>query len=473
MQEFEKGMEDSGRMCAPEFRGMQKRSVKLFPAPERSGTLLQPAILPAAVLSLALFAITAGPLAAQEEGSLKTTPASSVQASLPAAVTAPSGSGDAVAFAPAAQKAAGRETDIPIMLNSSVEAYLAFFTTRGRNLFQQWLNNSAPYLDDVRDILQKEHLPPELAYLAMIESGFDPEAVSRANARGPWQFMPATARRYGLRKDRWVDERKDLEKSTRAAARYLRDLHDRFGSWSLVIAAYNAGRGKIDRALQRTGGQDFWDLRTTRSIRGETKGFVPKFLAAVIIARNPAAYGFRPPHAKPHRYDEVALWSGMDLGVAAYCAGTTSRVLRRLNPELIGTETPPDVVRFLLKIPAGRARLFSQRRAALLRSALRTPNAYPLPVRRPPDNSRGIHRALAFITSLVGVQTAYAKPVEPIPLRSETARLADARRQYRRERPATHHTTPLQAADTTPKPPDRPPRNQLSQRINSTANQRR
>ncbi len=214
---------------------------------------------------------------------------------------------------------------IPIIINDSVEAYIEYFRVRGKDMFQQWLDRSARYLPLMKEIFRNENLPEELAYVAMIESGFDPDAVSRSNAAGPWQFMPYTAREYGLKRDFWVDERKDYVKSTLAAAQLLRDLHDRFDSWTLVLAAYNAGIGKVQRAMLKTGSDDFWDLKESAYLRRETKGFVPKFMAASIVARNPAAYGFQVPDDEPLLYDQVLIEDSMDLGIVAYCTDSTLR----------------------------------------------------------------------------------------------------------------------------------------------------
>jgi transglycosylase-like protein with SLT domain len=262
---------------------------------------------------------------------------------------------------------------VPVLLNDSVEAYIEYFRTRGKSTFQRWLNNSTPYLHPMKEIFRKENLPEELAYVAMIESGFDSSAVSVAKAAGPWQFMPDTARRYGLRSDRWVDERRDPLKSAHAAAQHFRDLHNRFGSWPLVLAAYNAGTAKVQRAMLRTGSTDFWDLKESAYLRRETKSYVPKFMAAVLIARDPVAYGFRVPDVEPLRYDEVVIPKGTDLGVVAYCIDSTYKMIKSLNPEIQGAVTPPDDPRYLLKIPEGKKRILLARSLAMGDAALRIP----------------------------------------------------------------------------------------------------
>jgi hypothetical protein len=262
---------------------------------------------------------------------------------------------------------------IPVVLNDSVEAYIESFKTSGKIMFQQWLDSSARYLDLMQEIFRNENLPEELVYVAMIESGFDPGAISRAKAAGPWQFMPGTARSYGLRSDWWVDERKDHIKSTRAAARLFRDLHSKLGSWPLALAAYNAGMGKVRRAMLKTDSEDFWDLKESAHLRRETKGFVPKFMAASLIARDPAAYGFQIPEVEPLRYDEVAIWESVDLNFVAYCTGSTYQTIKSLNPEINGKSTPPNISPYLLKIPEGKSKTFLARSTAFRSAALPIP----------------------------------------------------------------------------------------------------
>jgi membrane-bound lytic murein transglycosylase D len=160
---------------------------------------------------------------------------------------------------------------IPMVLNDSVENHLEYFKTRGRDVFQKWLDRSARYIPVMKDIFREKNLPEDLVYVAMIESGFNPYAVSWARAVGPWQFMPHTGKLYGLKIDWWVDERKDPIKSTYAAAEHFKDLHNLFGSWPLAMASYNAGAGKVQRAVLRTRSEDFWDLKQSRYIRRETK----------------------------------------------------------------------------------------------------------------------------------------------------------------------------------------------------------
>ncbi len=258
-----------------------------------------------------------------------------------------------------------RPYQIPMILNDSVENHMEYFKTRGHDIFQKWLDRSARYIPTMREIFREKNLPEDLVYVAMIESGFNPYAVSWARAVGPWQFMPHTGKLYGLRIDWWVDERKDPVKATYAAAEHLKDLHNLFGSWPLALASYNAGAGKVQRAVLRTRSEDFWDLKASRYIRRETKNYIPKFMAATIIAKNPEAYGFQLQAVEPFVYDEVVIAESTDLRLIARCAGTTFETVKELNPELKRWSTPPDVPRYILRIPKGSRETFQTAYAAL------------------------------------------------------------------------------------------------------------
>src|SRR5213594_2005813 len=202
----------------------------------------------------------------------------------------------AYAFAESSRlQTVGSPMDAPtydVVMNHQVKFFVDRFTTSRRDVVGLWLQRSPHYLGMIRPVFRSKGLPDELAYTAMIESGFNPRAVSRVGAKGLWQFMASTARLYGLRVDRWVDERLDPEKSTVAAASYLRDLHTRYGSWDLAQAAYNAGAVKVDRAVRKTGSTDFWTLAGTKLLKRETKDFVPAIQAVVVIGRDPSLYGF-------------------------------------------------------------------------------------------------------------------------------------------------------------------------------------
>ncbi len=224
--------------------------------------------------------------------------------------------------------------------------------------FGRYLARSSRYLRMMKNILREEGVPEDIAYLPLIESGFYTHAYSRSRASGPWQFIKGTGRRYGLKIDWWVDERRDPVKSTYAAARYLRDLHEMFGSWSLALAGYNAGEGKIKRALKVTKAKDFWSVMRTMAIKRETFNYVPKFIAARQIALDPESYGFTNiPYQKDFTYDEVTIEFPMSLDVIARISGSDVKTVKDLNPELRRWSTPP-VDKYNLKIPRGSRETF-------------------------------------------------------------------------------------------------------------------
>lgn len=246
--------------------------------------------------------------------------------------------------------------DIPIVINKQVEYFIDYFQIRAPKRFAIWLARSGRYSPMMRGILREYGLPEDLIYQAMIESGFSCQAYSRAHAVGPWQFIRGTGRRYGLKINYWVDERRDPVKSTHAAAQYLRDLHEEFGSWYLAAAAYNAGEGKIRRALKRYKADNFWSISQNRRryLKRETKQYVPKLIAAAIIAKEPEKYGFTNiKYQPPLSYDLVKVHPGTSLGVAAKLAGISSRQLSGLNPELRRWATPPNGGKYTLRIPKG------------------------------------------------------------------------------------------------------------------------
>ena len=216
--------------------------------------------------------------------------------------------------------------DIPWTTNPNVESYIRFFTGRGRRTFQKWLDRSAVFIPKLRPILEEVGAPKDLVYLAMIESGFRARARSRAGAQGVWQFIPATARSFGLKTGHFVDERADLGQATRAAARYLLALHDRFDDWYLAWAAYNAGPGRVRRAQTRTGERDFWLISS--ELPRETRNYVPKLLAAATLAQRPVHYGFRPP--SPEEVIEtrkLAIGRPLSLAKIAEVCGIDSAIL--------------------------------------------------------------------------------------------------------------------------------------------------
>jgi membrane-bound lytic murein transglycosylase D len=243
--------------------------------------------------------------------------------------------------------------NVPIILDASVQGHIRYFNTAIRERFEQWLIRLSRYRPLVETIFSEFHLPSDLVYLSLVESGFNPYAYSRARATGPWQFMKGTAKLYGLRVDQYVDERRDPIKSTIAAARYLRDLYDLFGAWPLAMAAYNAGEGKVMRALQKAQAESFSEISKTRLIRRETKEYVPRFMAAAIIARNPDRYGFTQEAVTPHQFEEVMVDRPLHFRAIANVAGVSYEELRLLNPELRRDATPPDDTPYHLKVPVG------------------------------------------------------------------------------------------------------------------------
>jgi membrane-bound lytic murein transglycosylase D len=243
--------------------------------------------------------------------------------------------------------------NLPIVRNDKVESHIRFFHIAIRNRFEQWLTRLGHYKPIVENIFSEFNLPGDLVYLSLVESGFNPHAYSRARATGPWQFMKGTAILYGLRVDQYVDERRDPIKSTIAAARYLRDLYDMFGAWPLAMAAYNAGEGKVMRALQKSRADSFWEIAQTKHIRRETKEYVPRFMAATIIAKNPDQYGFIQQAPAPHQFEEVIVHRAIHLQTLAVAAGISFTELTRLNPELRRDVTPPDDQNYHMKVPVG------------------------------------------------------------------------------------------------------------------------
>ncbi|WP_447974352.1 transglycosylase SLT domain-containing protein [Nitrospira sp. Kam-Ns4a] len=250
--------------------------------------------------------------------------------------------------------------DVPIIRNEKVETHIRFFNVAIRDRFEQWLHRLGRYWPHVESIFKEFDLPSDLVYLSLVESGFNPHAYSRARATGPWQFIKSTARLYGLRVDEYVDERRDPIKSTVAAARYLRDLYDLFGTWPLALAAYNAGEGKIQRALEKARAESFWEIAKTRYLRRETKDYVPRFMAATIIAKHPDQFGFSAVPPDPHEFEEVAVRRPLHLSEIAKVTGVPYAELRRLNPELRKDVTPPTDPVYLLKVPVAMKEQIAQ-----------------------------------------------------------------------------------------------------------------
>ena len=235
-----------------------------------------------------------------------------------------------------------------------VRYFIEYFSKSQKEHFTTSLARSGRYFPMISKVLREEGLPEELTYLALIESNFQTHAVSPSGAAGLWQFVPETARKYGLRINSWVDERRDPLKSTRAAAAYLKDLHEHFGKWYLATAAYNAGQGAIKKAMSNSGAKDFWSLSDRTVLKDETRNFVPKFVAAALIATNPQKYGFGAVNYDPAlEYDEVEVGGNLQLARLAEMTGVEAQTLKELNPELLQNYTPPGEHGFRVKLPAG------------------------------------------------------------------------------------------------------------------------
>jgi membrane-bound lytic murein transglycosylase D len=244
-------------------------------------------------------------------------------------------------------------SDLPLMMTDQVAGYISYFSNRGRGTFEHAFARSGRYHDMMVSILKQEGVPQDLIYLAQAESGFHPLAVSRAGARGIWQFMGSRGRGYGLQRSLWVDDRQDPEKSTRAAARHLRDLYAQFGDWYLAMAAYNSGPGTVQAAVRRTGYADFWELYRRNVLPKETRNYVPIILAVTIMTKNLSQYGFDDLSIdEPAAYDSVNISYPVDLRLVAECVDATPAQLQELNPSLLRMTTPKEGS-FELHLPAG------------------------------------------------------------------------------------------------------------------------
>jgi membrane-bound lytic murein transglycosylase D len=243
-----------------------------------------------------------------------------------------------------------------LVKNREVEKYIKYFRDERRGTFRKWLERYGRYGPLMRKIFREHGLPEDLVFVSLVESGLSPYAYSRARATGPWQFISSTGRKYGMTINWWIDERRDPTKSTYAAARYLKDLYQMFDSWPLALAGYNAGEYRVKNAIQRVGSRDFWRIARTRYLKRETRQYVPKIMAAAIIAKNPRRYGFSNiDYQKPLRYHEVELERPTDLRLIARSVGTSYEEIKTLNPELKRGVTPPNYPGYAVKVPYGTA----------------------------------------------------------------------------------------------------------------------
>ncbi|MBN2319654.1 MAG: lytic transglycosylase domain-containing protein [Acidobacteria bacterium] len=247
----------------------------------------------------------------------------------------------------------GTSYEIPITINKTVAKSLYYWLNDGRRFFIEGLLRSGQYRPIIERIFREENVPLDLMYLAQVESLFKPTAFSKARAKGIWQFNKSTAIQYGLKVTRDVDERSDPEKSTRAAARYLKDLYNTFGDWNLVLAAYNWGGARVKRLVQNTGIDDFWELvHTGQKLPKETKNHIPLIHASIILARNPEKFGLPLQLDAPLEYVEVSVSKAIDLRAAAEVLNTTVEELKHLNPSLRNLRTPAKYPDYRLKVPA-------------------------------------------------------------------------------------------------------------------------
>jgi membrane-bound lytic murein transglycosylase D len=256
-------------------------------------------------------------------------------------------------------------SDLPLMMTDQVAGYINYFSTRGRGTIERALTRSGRYDEMIRRTLKEEGVPQDLIFLAQAESGFHPLALSRAGARGIWQFMASRAKGYGLERDWWLDERQDPEKSTRAAARHLKDLYAQFGDWYLAMAAYNSGPGTVQSAVKRTGYADFWELYRRNVLPKETRNYVPIIVAVTIMAKNPEQYGLdHLEKDQPQPYETVKIDYPVDLRLVAECVDASATDLQDLNPSLLRMTTPKDRT-FDLHVPAGTSDKFEVTIAAI------------------------------------------------------------------------------------------------------------
>ena len=328
-------------------------------------------------------------------------------------------------------KIAQTEFDIPIRSHPLVDHYLTLFQGRGRRFFQRWLDKSEIFIPIMAPILASYDLPADIVYLAMIESGYSGTATSPAAAAGFWQFMPATGRQYGLRQNRYVDERRDFILATHAAARFLTRLYHKFGDWHLAFASYNAGDGRIGRALKKHRVDNYWDLIAVKgSLAKETKHYVPKLIAAATIAKNPEAYGFeRRPPRYPLRWDTIEAPPNTELSVIAREFKLSTKELKKLNPGLIKQLTPPSG-KTSIRVPRGfgrRASFFlaqlpkEQRRLHVKHKVRRGDTLFDIAARygasatsiREANNISNARRLQAGKVLLIPTSSMTTTPVEP------------------------------------------------------------
>lgn len=248
--------------------------------------------------------------------------------------------------------------DLPVTYNKKVSKWIHYYQSRGQKWFRGWLARSSKYMPFIQAELQRANMPTDLAFMVMIESGFSASAVSHAEAVGPWQFIAPTGSRYGLQKSWWLDERRDLKKSTLAAIRYLKDLREEFGSWYLVAASYNMGENGLRRQIKKHKTRDYWELVKKGALPVETQEYVPKILAAMLIAKAPSLYGFRDiEKLAPLDYEVVSVPGGTDLDRIADHLGVTRKAIKDLNAEILLGYIPRQVDKHFIRVPKGAGQM--------------------------------------------------------------------------------------------------------------------
>lgn len=250
--------------------------------------------------------------------------------------------------------------DLPPDINEQVNYFLNYFTHEKKEVVQRWLERCALFLPYFKVIFKEFGIPEDIVYLAYIESGCNPFATSPAGAVGIWQFMKTTAEMYGLKINDWIDERRDFIKSTYSAAKYLKNLYKKFGNWEMAIASYNIGEGKLIRILRARNFIDYWQIMNSYEIPEETKAYLPKWMAIILIAKNPQKYGFSRPKTEVINYDEIPVNGGIDLKVFSFAGEIDYQLILLLNAELINKITPPGVV-YKLKIPFEKKKILQER----------------------------------------------------------------------------------------------------------------
>lgn len=244
--------------------------------------------------------------------------------------------------------------NVPIVFNDKVKKSIIYFQTVAREAFEKYLERSGRYIPLMLEILEQYDVPSDIVYLPIIESGFNCKAYSWARASGPWQFIASTGKMYGLNRNWWYDERRDFVKSTHSAARFLKHLYEKFDSWELALAAYNGGPGRVSRTIKRQKTRNFWDL----DLRKQTEDYVPFYMAATIIAKNPELYGFHIDYDDPIKFDVVTINKCLDLKEVAKATGVSLDYIKNLNPELLRNYTPPGNKNYKLRIPSKKSTEF-------------------------------------------------------------------------------------------------------------------